>query len=417
MTKKSVLIIGDHPQSLAVVRALGAHNYGCILATDKNFSIANLSRFCLKKWHCPRISSAQFGLQLATFLKKHPNIVAIFPIGIEEIRATQKLDPKYTGELPIVSVSEQILETFHDKNLANTTAEQAGVKVPQSVNAENLDELRGAVDLVGYPIIIKSADNAGPVLGRKAYIVHSQDELAAAFSKWPTGHSQLQVQEYIVGKMQGADFGANNGKLIAYYQGAHGRTDSPDGTGMVVEFLPKAPCPKVLNMTQALVAHTNYSGPGLLQCIVSEKDGEAYFIEINPRLSAGCAEVILADLNLPLILLEAASTGKSEPINEIADITYNLNSRVHWLERDYLGFVSNFPRQRLQENLQALIALIKSSILCKSHINWRWHDPLPSLGIFYKYVHGVICNKLLMRRQTKATEHTTSKPAINAHKH
>ena len=140
-----------------------------------------------------------------------------------------------------------------------------------------MDELREAAINLDFPIIIKSGNNAGPVLGRKAFVVNDITQLDAEFAAWPAGHDRLMLQRYEHGRIVACDFVARDGEIVAYYESAHARTDAPDGTGYVVDFRAVRPTPELVETLRKIVSHTGYSGPGLLQCAISSETGSCFF--------------------------------------------------------------------------------------------------------------------------------------------
>lgn len=120
------------------------------------------------------------------------------------------------------------------------------------------------------------------------------------FQNWPVEHSTLMVQKHIAGFVEGCDFAARNGTLVAYCEGWSVRTDMLDGTGYGVEFLSETPSEDILADTKAFVKAHDYSGPGLVQFIREEGTGKIFFLENNPRLSAGIADVIYTGIDIPV---------------------------------------------------------------------------------------------------------------------
>lgn len=380
MLTTNILVIGDYPQTLAVVRSLGRAGFRVTLADHKTNVVAAHSRHCAAFWRCSDLQSTAFADQLSSFLERTDNVVAIFPVGIAEIQAVGKLQAATSFPQAIIGVRPKVVEVFDEKLTANSIAESAGVLAPAAEPAENKQALYDAVYGLGFPVIIKSPINAGPVFGRKAFILESAEELEHYFEEWPPEHSVLMVQRYIMGSVKSCDFVAKDGQIVAYYEGNADETDAMDGTGVVVNFRSVQPTPQLFEALRKIVLATTYSGPGLLQCILSN-DGKCHFVELNPRLSAGIAEAVNANLDLPLIALTSALHAQRAVLNAPEDALYDKNSKTYWLERDFQGLLRNRKALSLAQIGGWFVNMIRRLILCNGHINWSWRDPLPSLYI------------------------------------
>ena len=387
---QTILILGDYPQTLAVVRSLGRARHRVIVAHTQKHPIAARSRHCADTWRCPEFTDETFSTGLLEYLRQNPEVKTLYPIGIDSIVAVQALTDELDGSHQLVGVSSEILAVFNDKNLANETVRQAGVEVPRSFQVTELGALSDAAFDLGFPVIIKSSNNAGPVLGRKAYIVNDQAQLETDFAKWPSGHSGLMVQRYVQGKIAACDFVAREGELLAYYESAHARTDAADGTGYVVDFRAISPTPALVETLQKIVSHTRYSGPGLLQCAIAPDTGTCSFIELNPRLSAGVAEAVNAGLDLPLIALHSSLGYRFTPVRADSAPRYRVNARSYWLERDLVGLFRQWRGRKWGENIRHVRVMFSSLLNSEAHINWSWRDPAPSLYIALGYLRRAL---------------------------
>jgi len=394
MKSDNVLAIGDYPQTLAVVRSLGRAGYRVTVAYDQPRPVSTYSRYCIDSWECPEFDGPDFKPALHHYLQQHSDVAALYPIGISAIRAVQDFKRELDAEISVIAVSASVLAVFDDKEHANVVASQAGVKVPRSVQVEDVDTLREAALDLNYPLIIKSANNAGPVFGRKAYLIENAPELESAFATWPPGHKLLMVQRYITGKVVACDFVANNGQIIAYYQGAHTRTDAPDGTGYVVDFRAIEPTPELFAVLTKIASRTEYSGPGLLQCVVCADTGSHYFLELNPRLSAGIAEAVNAGLDLPLIALHNGLGSNIPPAYEQAERRYSMSAHTYWLERDVLGWVKHRGNLTFSESLHWVRSMITDLFTSDAHVNWSWADPAPSARILTGHLRRALSARL-----------------------
>jgi len=385
-----VLTIDDYPQTLATVRALGESGYGVYVGRRANRSVAETSRYASGGFHLVSDDNVVIVDRLNAFLCDHPEICCVMPIGERSIARLQTKSLDIERGVPIVAVKGNTLETCVDKIRTNETAAVAGLRVPPSGVARTHAELTAIVTSIGYPVVLKSPSNEALICGNKAFVVDNEIVFNDHFPEWPIEHSELLVQMFVTGEVVGSDFVAVDGDLIAYYQGNLRRTDRLDGTGFGVEFSSVAPEPKLFSVVSTLVKFMHYSGPGLVQCVRCDRTDDLYFLEVNPRFSAGIAEPVNAGVNLPSVAVGAALGLASAKIRSHEGAQYRYPFVSYWFERDLLGWLDQRRYLSAHDNLRWLNQMIKAFASCDSHINWRWRDPLPSLFTYARIARNLI---------------------------
>jgi len=231
-------------------------------------------------------------------------------------------------------------------------------------------------------------------------LLTSPAEFESAFIQWPQQHRELLIQAYIDGPLEACDYVAQDGRVIGYFEAASVRTDIPDGTGYAVDFLSKPISPDVLAACRKFCATTGYNGPGLLQFIRSKRDGRLYFVENNPRLSAGIAQPVICGQDLPLLALRVAAarrSGESIPDFEARD-SYQAGVRTHWLYRDLQGILNHRAELTRAQVLSRFRELVTSCKQADNHMVWQWRDPWPSAVLY-----GRILARLLRGAFRRAT--------------
>ena len=240
-------------------------------------------------------------------------------------------------------------------------------------------------------MIVKPIRSTAKLFGRKAYILHTEAELRARFTTWPIDHDELVVQRYITGPLEQCDFVAVRGDVVAFFQAHAVRTDRPDGTGFAVDFLSDPPDEGVLAACRAFARAHDYTGPGLLQLVRSTEDGHLYFIENNPRLSAGIAQAVRCGLDMPYLMLQAASRlppmGRTTPTSVLP---YRVGHRTHWLSRDLAGYLDSRRELDATERCRWRRAIITSLARADDHMTWDLRDPAPSFWIYGRLLSRVL---------------------------
>ncbi len=393
----SVLVLDRTAQTLAVVRALGRAGYRIIVGSSGGRAEVEWSRYCDETWLHPSIKdAASFGAALSRFLDERSDVGCVFPVGESSAAALCRLPNILAKHIDIAMVPPAIFEACHDKGRANLLAQQVGILVPETRTVGSLEEMHIFVRSFGFPAIVKPVRSTAKIFGRKAYILTSADEFQARFSVWPPEHDALLIQRYVEGRLEQCDFVAAKGVLVAYFQAHALRTDMVDGTGFAVDFLSDPIAKDVMSACRDFVRGHNYSGPGLMQLIRSVDDGKLYFIENNPRLSAGIAQSIFCGENFPLLTLQATSRLHKFALKEVTgDVQhYRAHSRAHWLLRDINGWCSTKGALSGSERRRWLRALFWSLVRADNHMTWEWRDPLPSAWIYLKLLHRLTLHSL-----------------------
>jgi predicted ATP-grasp superfamily ATP-dependent carboligase len=258
--------------------------------------------------------------------------------------------------------------------------------VPKFSEVQSLHEIQSFIDEAKFPIIVKPCRSTKKIFDRKAYIMSSQEELETVFSAWPIDHRRLIVQQYIQGNIEACDFVASDGKLLGYMETRSIRTDKPDGTGFAIDFYSIPVSSDIYLACRIFVQTYRYSGAGLIQFIRSKADNKLYFVEINPRLSAGISHPIACGQNFPLLTLQAFSgdIGDEFPKFNDLDTPYAIHQRAHWLEGDIEGLLAKRSNLSLKEKLTWFFKMTVSFVRADSHMNWELTDPLPSFKLYFR---------------------------------
>lgn len=406
MDSGAVLVLGGFPQTLAVVRSLGTAGYRVVLGHDGTSPIAARSRYCDEIWeYSGNWQPDEFRSELKRFLDVRPEIRFIFPVAERTMALMMNAEP--VGIEPtVVMVQPQLVNGCRNKIEANALAIAADLNVPSTRLAHCLTSLSAACDAIGFPVIVKPLNSAKRIHGRKACILWSPETYAELFSEWPADHSELVVQQFVAGTLKGADFVACEGVVTGYCEAHSVRTDMPDGTGFGVEFETIPPSADVLEATRRFARLHTYNGPGLIQFIRADVDGRLYFLENNPRLSAGVADSIACGQDMPRLALDAFSPDRCKEFDPDQD-GYQEYHRAYWLQRDLEGLLKQSPNLSGSQRRQWVWAMMRSFARADSHINWQWADPAPCL---YSYL--LLLNRLRRRffgRSQQRPENTTDR--------
>ena len=68
---------------------------------------------------------------------------------------------KLRERFALPGMSVDTVQGFRDKQLMKERVAAAGIRVPRSARARSIDEVRGALEITGYPAILKPISGAG----------------------------------------------------------------------------------------------------------------------------------------------------------------------------------------------------------------------------------------------------------------
>lgn len=385
MQDKSVLIIEMSRQALAVVRSLGRAGYRVVVGRCGAPSAIEHSKYCHETWEHPNMEDNEaFELALIKFLDSRPDVQTIYPVGENSAVALGAMTSILNRDVKLIMVHPPLLNDCLDKTRAAEMARDINFNLPASSEVRSKAELQTVIDKLKFPVIVKPIRSIKKIFGRKAYILNSQHEFETVFSNWPSEHKVLMAQQYLTGNIEGCDFVASKGELLGYFEAHSIRTDIPDGTGFAVDFYSIPVSSDVYAACLSFVRAYRYTGAGLIQFIRSKSDNKLYFIEVNPRLSAGISHTIACGLDFPLLTMQAFSDTTDGGLPELSDLgtPYIIHQRAHWLEGDIGGLLAERKRLSLPQKLGWICQLLISFIRADGHMNWQWSDPGPSLKIY-----------------------------------
>jgi ATP-grasp domain len=117
------------------------------------------------------------------------------------------LAAKLREQLGVPGMSVEVVRAFRDKELMKQRLEEAGIRVPRHQRARNGGEIRDAVAVVGYPVIVKPVAGAGSA---DTYRANDEAELEIAIER--TRHvAEFSIEEFIEGEEYTFDTICSNG--------------------------------------------------------------------------------------------------------------------------------------------------------------------------------------------------------------
>jgi predicted ATP-grasp superfamily ATP-dependent carboligase len=178
-----------------------------------------------------------------------------------------------------------------DKLQLPAAAEAIGVRMPPSAVVSAVAEAEAFAAVHGYPVVLKrsytSAGDGVEIAPDRAGLARAFGALsrARAIDLWGSASSGLLAQAHVAGRTKNYPVSAWKGTLLTGYASerliAH---PDPKGPSTVTRYHCS---PEIRNMAVKLVRGFGITGLLALECLIDERSGLPYLIEINRRLVPG----------------------------------------------------------------------------------------------------------------------------------
>ena len=233
------------------------------------------------------------------------------------------------ADLIWIGPNADVINSMGSKINARAIAESAGVPlIPGYSDSQAEDDLRGAADNIGYPVLIKASAGGG---GRGIRIVESPDQFATALDEARTeaerafGDGSVIVERYVQQPRH---------VEVQLIGDRHGRVEHLGTRECSVQrryqkLFEEAPAPNLSDTTRnglheaavRLGTTVGYDSAGTVEFVVDGTTGEFFFLEMNTRLQVE-HPVTEAITGLDLVeLMIAVASGEPLP-DDLNDVTF-----------------------------------------------------------------------------------------------
>ena len=132
----------------------------------------------------------------------------------------------------------------------------------------------------------------------------------------------------------------------------------------------------------ALIRQLEYTGVGCVQFLTDRTTGDAYFLEINPRLDATCALPCAVGIDFPLYAVNCSL--RDQVAGQRRDVDYAAGIRIHYLMGDLQGLAHGLKDRSVSvpTALRWIYRMGKASLSAKVHMTFQWSDPAPTVRLY-----------------------------------
>lgn len=398
----TVLILGDYRYALTHARSLRRVGYRTLIGGQSYVQYGRYSRHVSAYWPHPRIQNGgeRFIDALDVFLAGHPEIDAIMPMGDREVDVLAAHAPRFPTNVRLVMPSPEVVRVCGDKLAMCRLASELGIPQAMFALASTLNELRYQVHDIGFPCVVKPADQLHRVFGQKAVILNTDADLARAFGQFPDVSAVL-IQGFAAGKRRNVQIVARQGSIVCRFVTKTLRTDRLNDTGYTVEGITEAPRRDLDEYTNALVRKLGYEGPGCMQFLVDDWTGRVSFLELNPRLGAGFGIAAACGVNFSRMAVDVA-LGMELEQRDCAD--YPVGKRLAWTYGDLDGILHAWDKGAIGigEGFRWFGRAAKAFVRADAHVSWSWKDPWPTLVAYTRLMLGLVRRLVFFRRRVRS---------------
>jgi len=382
-----VIIMNMFYSGLAIARDLAGTGLRVVgLSADRSV-YGNFTRHCEVRFAPDSQSEPE---QLAEFLRKiAPELsgAVIFPtrdadvVFLDRYRDVLK---EYRLSIP----SHDTLKNVLDKNILARIAHKIGVPAPQTMVANNVQELEQASRKIGFPCVVKPVSSymwrgtgKWETVGcRKAFRVDDWQQLKTEYLRVAPVHSEVLIQEWIPGSMKdiavmGGYFGRDSDALG--YFCARKLVQEPEdfGTGCVVQNLELR---EIIDPSLRLCKELNYRGMAEIE-FKRDENGQYKLIEINTRHWDWHELGHMSGINLSRVAYSDLTGVKLESSTA-------RRTGGKWVAEDSLLLLSAAGILHRKLKLRALMRELSGP---KMFGIFRWADPMPFLHYLGSMLPGM----------------------------
>jgi predicted ATP-grasp superfamily ATP-dependent carboligase len=308
-TFDALILDGHARQALVAVRLLGQHGLRVAVMGYKDENTPAFgSKWCSKSVECPHDEAThEYAQFLISFLKEH-SIGVVIPSSdgtVEILRKYRTQIEKYTK---IALAQELALAKAIDKEKTLQIAENLGMKVPKTVVVKSAKSVDAAVRKLGLPLVVKPPISwTEGKSGQKRLISELATTLEEAKSAYVNlsgnGYAVL-FQQYLSGAREAVSVFYYDKKFHALFAQWAKRTQPPLGGMSVLRESIKVPRDTAAQ-TKKLIKAIALEGYSEVE-YRRDEDGNAYLMEINPRMSASIDIAVQSGVPFPYMIYQAA---------------------------------------------------------------------------------------------------------------
>lgn len=383
-----LVLDGQTPQALAVVRSLGRAGRTVFVASARRRPLAAWSRYCQQHKRVEDESVTAFA-RLRTWAH-HLGVQVVLPLTERScLLCNAERDAWEAAGIRVGCGPDQMLRGAFDKAETLRRAAACGVPFPDTRFPESLDQARAAAEELGFPCVVKArmsySWNGDRIHSTPppVYLSRGSDLERAILARHIGGCWPL-LQRYVEGTGRGIFALCSRGRPIGWFAHERLREIDPTGSGSSLRRSIRA-APQLVEPARRLLDALQWHGPVMLE-FRDGGDRGLWLIEVNGRFWGSLALAIAAGADFPLMWAQLLD-------GETPDApVYRTGVTVRWLWGDVKRFIRvaagaprGFPGP-FPTRLQGLRELLGPQPPGTEIETWAADDPWPAMG---EWIQGI----------------------------
>lgn len=325
--------------SLPVIRSLGKMGLKVVCTdpeeTPESHSLGFVSKYTSVCTHLPAPSKERDFINALRTLSEDDKPI-IIPVGIDSLicmsRNREEVNSFAFTALPHIDM----LMTANDKDKLMPHAKALGIPCPETTTLQPEESTESLAGRISYPAVIKYRQGELLQLDPKDRyrIVHSKEEMAAAFSAMHEKQEYPLVQEYVPGEGFGvsAVFDQNHEPLTVF---CHKRLREYPVSGGPSCYCQSDWNDELVRLAVKLLKSLRWTGIAMVEFKGNPEQGYK-LMEINPRFWGSSPLAPIAGCDITKYLYDAALGKRAEP-NADRKPQYRLNRKMRFFLQDVLS--------------------------------------------------------------------------------
>ena len=319
----------------AALRNLTNHDLRVFVADHHRFGMCQFSRYKHGFFKTPNpFSEPDRYIALIGKIIHEADIQMVFPSHDEtELLALRRND--LPGDVLLPVASYELLAKCNNKAFIQNYAQSVRISIPRLYEWKNVDELGSVLTAVEakdrYVIRLRRSNSAKGV-----FYADTPDEVVSRVRNLINLYN-LQPDRYPIVQqcVQGEGWGVSclywEGQLVASF--THRRLREKMESGGPSTYREHLSNPAIESMAHKLLSSLGWHGLAMVEFKYNPETGQAWLIEVNPRLWGSVHHAISAGVEFPYLLFLASTQGPQ------AAIQYHAQQKIRypWRSRWYLG--------------------------------------------------------------------------------
>lgn len=381
------IVMGHSATALSIARSFGRRGINVIGVSSSRTS-ATYSRFwefILEPQTESEYERIKFFINLGEKLKSRTVILPTFDPNVLFLSRNREALKKY---FLFILPPHELLRSITSKLDFIDTAKRHKIALPSSIAVKNQADLKN-VPLDFFPCVLKpesqhsflteEATKSG-IFGKKAIPVKNESELSMLYDRVRDFEPNVTIQKMIVGPDENhLDYHAlidNDGRVLGEFVGRKLRLTPPHfGMGCYVI---SEKSELVVNEGRRILRSLNYKGMANINFKKDERDGQLYFLELNPRFSFWTGLDVACGVDFPYYYYKTC-LGERITINA----EYPIGKSWLYFYYDFKGM-----RVKIKDGsltwYQWILSVIKNDVGAIFALD----DPLPGIILLLRIIKG-----------------------------